>query len=323
MSTTTEEVQLPAPIKGRFNIALTQSQLQQLADKAATLVYNEDHLEEIKRFLDDMRKVDKAIEETHKDGKAEALKIGREWDAGKNSFLLMTSAIKSKPQSEYEKICRDIETRKRNAEIERQRISNIKSGIESNALKFSTDIAACTTSDQLSYVERMINLEKGRKEKYMEFVDDAISRYNELNALLKTQKETVRELEENARQQLEAQKAQNDELLLKLKEQQEAVQNKVEEAKINVQEAAINQSMKASIPVAIEVIPEVKARRTVWKFEMVNEKEVIKKAPELLIVSLDEEKVRITLKALKDGNMLEGKTELVLNGIRYYEQKTF
>lgn len=323
MSTTTEEVQLPAPIKGRFNIALTQSKFQQLADKAATLVYNEDHLEEIKRFLDDMRKVDKAIEETHKDGKAEALKIGREWDAGKNAFLLMTSAIKSKPQAEYEKICRDIEDRKRKAALETQRIADIKNGIERNALKFSTDIAGCRTSEQLSYVERMINLEKGRKDKYMEFADEAISRYNELNALLKTQKETVRGLEENARQQAEAAKAKNDELLLKLKEEQEQKELKAEEARINVQETAINQSMKASIPVATEVMPEIRSRHTMWKFEMINEKEVMKKSPELLIVSLDNDKVKQTLKTLKDTNQLEGKTELTLNGIRYYEVKTF
>lgn len=323
MATTTAELELPAPIKGRFNIALTQSKFQQLADKAATLIYNEDHLEEIKKFLDDMRKVDKAIEETHKEGKADALKIGRDWDAGKNSFLLMTSAIKSKPQSEYEKICREIETRKRNAEIERQRIENIKNGIESNALRFATQIAACTTSEQLLSLERLINLEKGRKDKYMEFADEAVERYTELNSLLKTQKETVRELEENARQQAEALRLKNDELLLQLKERQEAVQNKVEEAKIVVQETAINQSMKERIQVATEVIPEIRSRHTTWKFEMVNEKEVMKKSPELLIVSLDSDKVKQTLKTLKDTNQLEGKSELILNGIRYYEQKTY
>lgn len=323
MSTTTTELQLSAPIKGKFNIALTQSKFQQLADKANNLVYNEDHLEEIKSFLDDMRKVDKAIEKAHEEGKAEALKIGREWDLGKRTFLEITSNIKRMAQSEYEKICYNIEDRKRKAELERQRIVNIKSGIESNALKFSTDIAGCRTSDQLSYVERMINLEKGRKEKYMEFAEEAIARYNELNALLKTQKETVRVLEENAKQQLEAHKAKNDELLLKLKEEQESVQNKVEEAKILVQEAAINQSMKASVPVATEVMPEIRSRHTTWKFEMVNEKEVMKKSPELLIVSLDTDKVKQTLKTLKDTNQLEGKVELTLNGIRYYEVKTF
>jgi hypothetical protein len=317
------EIQLPAPIQGKFNIALTQSNFQKLADKAATLVYNEDNLEEIKKFLDDMRKVDKAIEETHKEGKADALKIGRDWDAGKNSFLAMTSNIKSKPQAEYTKICQAIDKRRQDQQLEAQRIQNIKSGIESNAIRFATDIANCTTSEQLLSVERLINLEKGRKDKYMEFADEAIARYSELNALLKTQKETVRVLEENARQQEEAKKAQNDELLLKLQEEQAQVENKVEEAKIVVQETAIAQSINAPIQVAQEVIPEVKARRTTWKFEVVNEKEVMKKAPELVVFSIDEEKVKGVLKNLKDTHVLDGKTEYTLNGIKYFEQKTF
>jgi hypothetical protein len=323
MATATAELELPAPIKGRFNIALTQSKFQDLANKANSLVFNEDHLEEIKKFLDDMRKVDKAIEETHKEGKADALKIGRDWDAGKNSFLAITANIKSKPQAEYEKICRAIDTRQREAEAERQRVKNIQEGIESNALRFATQIASCTTSEQLSSIERLINLEKGRKDKYMEFADEAVERFTELNALLKTQKETVRELEDNAKRQAEAIKQKNDELLLQLKERQEQVQNKVEEAKIVVQETAINQSMRERIEVAREIIPEVKARRTVWNFEMVDKKEVMKKAPELLVVSLDADKVKQTLKTLKDTNQLDGKTELILNGIRYYEQKTF
>ena len=57
--------------------------------------------------------------------------------------------------------------------------------------------------------------------------------------------------------------------------------------------------------------------------EVVNEKEVMKKAPELVVFTIDEEKVRNNLKLLKDSNQLEGKTELIINGIRYYEQKTF
>lgn len=321
MAITATELELPAPIKGRFNIALTQSRFQQLADKAATLVYNEDHLEEIKKFLDDMRKVDKAIEETHKEGKADALKIGRDWDAGKNSFLLMTSAIKSKPQSEYERICRDIENRRRLAALEAQRVENIKAGIESSALKFSTDIAACTTSEQLSSVERLINLEKGRKEKYMEFADEAIERYNELNALLKTQKETVRVLEENARQQLLAIKEKNDARLLELHEQWEQAQNKVEEAKVTVQETAINQSMRERVPVATEIIPEVKARRTTWEWELKDIKETAKKMPDWVAMTTLDSKIDEYLKA-KKAEGIAGE-EFTVAGIRFFQKKTF
>lgn len=318
-----DTTQLPAVITGKFNIALTQTNFQKLADKASTLVYNEDNLEDIATFLKSARAVKKAISDTHKYGKEESLRVSQSWDAAKRTFEGMVSDIEQKPQEEYTRLCNAIETRKREQQQEQQRIQGIKSGIESNAIQFAKDIAECTTSQQLTGVEKRINLEKTRKEKYMEFLEDATNRFNELNALLKTQKGTVRELEEIAEQKAQAEKDQNDQLLLELQQRQEVAETKVEEAKIVVQETAINQSMNEETEVAQEVLPEIKARRTTWKYEVVNEKEVMKKSPELVVFSLDEDKVKANLKLLKDSNQLEGKTELIVNGIRYFEQKTF
>jgi len=53
-------------------------------------------------------------------------------------------------------------------------------------------------------------LEKTRKEKYQEFLEDATKRYTELNVALANQKKVVKQLEENARQQELAKKEQDD-----------------------------------------------------------------------------------------------------------------
>jgi hypothetical protein len=318
-----DQLQVPAAIQGKFNIALTQSKFQQLATKADSLVYNEDNIQEIAEFLKNLREVKKAIEEVHKNGKAEALKIGRDWDAAKNSFTSQVASIEEKPQKEYSRICTEVEQRKQEAERERQRVLNIKQGIETNALRFSTDIAGCTTSESLAQIERLINLEKGRKEKYQEFLPDAVIRFSELNSLLATQKSEIKKLDEIKKQQEIAAKEKDEEKMMQLQQQKEASENRIEEAKIVVQETAVKQSLNSHVEYAEVVLPEVKARRTTWNFEMVNEKEVMKKAPELLVVSLNDNKVKVILKTLKDTNQLTGKTELILNGIRYYEQKTF
>ncbi len=315
--------QLPAPIQGKFNIALTNSKFQQLADEAGTLIYNEDNLPKIKEYLDKTRKVEKAIEDTHKDGKAEALNIGRQWDAGKNSFLAMVANIKAFPQQEYTRICNEVLQRQRDQEAERLRVSNIKQGIESNAILFAKQIAECETTPQLTALESKINLEKTRKEKYQEFLPDAITRFSELNAILANQKKIVKGLEENARLQLEAKQKQDDEALLKLQQQQEQQQAQMEENKVVVQETAIAQSVNAPVQYAEEVISAPKARRTTWKWEVINEKDVMRKAPELVIFTVDKDKVNGVLKTLKDTEQLEGKTEMVVNGIRYFEEKTF
>lgn len=316
--------QVPAPIAGMFNIALTQSNFQALADEANALVFNEDNLTKIKDFLDKARKVDKAITATHKTGKEKALEECRNWDKAKNTFLETVAGITEVAQKEYERMCADIENRRRQAEQEKQRIQNIKTGIESNALTFSKQIADCKTTDDLTRVERNINLEKTRKEKYQEFLPELITRLNELNGILANQKVLVKELEENERQQAIAKQQEDANKLIELQQQQATKQAQMEENKTVVQETAINQSINApQTIVPEEVIPAVKARRTVWSFEVINEKEVMKKSPELVIFTLDKDKVKTMQKTLKDSGQFDGKTELVLNGIRFYEEKTY
>lgn len=55
----TENTQLPANITAKFNLAL--SSFQKIQDKANELVFNEDNLDEIQDFLNNIRKVEKAV----------------------------------------------------------------------------------------------------------------------------------------------------------------------------------------------------------------------------------------------------------------------
>ena len=322
--TLTTGLQVPAEITGKFNIAMTNGKFQQLADEGNKLEFTEENIPVIKDFLDRCRKVEKNIEETHKAGKAEALQIGRQWDSAKNTFMETVENIKLVPSKKYTELCQAIDERKRKQEQERQRIQNIKNGIESNAVMFAQKIANCDTTEALISVERIINLEKARKDKYQEFLEDAVTRFSELNSILAQQKEKVKALEEEREKELAALKAGDDAAVIEAKEKQEAIAEQIEENKVVVQETAINQATSAA-PVVIpeEVLPEVKARRTTWKFEVLNIKEVAKKAPDLVKMEINDEAVKGVLKTLKDTNQLAGKTEYVLNGIRFYEDKTF
>lgn len=317
----TEQVQSPAAIQGKFSIALTQSKFQELQNKADRLVYNEEHLEEISNFLKSLRSVGKAIDEVHRTGKSEALRISREWDAAKRVFMEQVSAVESKPQAEYSRICREIEERRMEQEREKQRKAQIKEGIETNALRFASDIAKCTTSQELAYVERIINLEKSKKAKYQEFLEEASARFTELNSQLALQKIQVKKLEELREKERLAAAKQDDAALIDLQEKREAVENKIEEAKIIVQETAINQSLPNEIEEAEVMFPTVRARRSVWTYEVKDIKETAKKMPAWTTISLIDEKVDEYLKAKKaEGISVE---EFEFAGIRFFLKKTY
>lgn len=311
---------LPANITGKFNIALTENKFQALADEASRLVYNEDNVALIKEFLDKGKKVIKAVEATHKDGKAEALQIGRNWDAAKNAFVSQVEAITELPSKKYDELCREMQRKAQEAENERTRIATIKSGIETNAVNFARMIADSTTTEQLTKIESTINLEKTRKEKYQEFLPDAINRYNQLNAILKTQKDSVREIEKIEEEKKKAEKEGNDALLLELQQKQETAEQKVEETKIEVQETAIAQSMSAVVEPEV-IMPIVKARRSVWKWELIDIKETAKKMPSFVQMQTVDEKIDEYLKARK-AEGISGE-EFTFAGIKFYLEKTF
>lgn len=317
----TEQVQLPATIQGKFNIALTQSKFQELQNEQDKLVYNEDNLPAIEAYLKKVRVGAKETERVHKDGKAIAWKECTDWDKGKRVFMEMWTTLESKPQSEYSRICREVEERRMAQQREKQRKDQIKEGIETNALRFASDIAKCTTSQDLAYVERIINLEKSRKEKYAEFLDDAIARFSELNALLASQKVQVKELEELKEKERLAAAKEDDETLIELQEQRETLENKIEEAKIIVQETAINQSLSEEVEEAEVLFPSVKARRSVWEWEVKDIKETAKKMPAWTTITTIEEKIDEYLKAKKaEGLNVE---EFEFAGIRFFLKKTY
>ena len=167
----------------------------------------------------------------------------------------------------------------------------------------------------------MINLEKGKKDKYMEFIDDASAKFSELNGLLKDQKDVVRQLEANAKALADAEKQKNDELAIQLMEQKQAIENKIEVNKIEVQEVAINQSVNRPAPVAEEVIPMVKARRTVWDWEVKDIRETAKKMPDWTSIEPKTDKIDEFLKAKKAEGI--DSEEFTVAGIRFFLRKTF
>lgn len=313
---------LPATITGKFNITLTETKFQALADEASKLVFNEDNLEKIKEFIDKTKKVEKAIEATHRDGKAEALKIGRDWDAAKNAFIAQVAAIVDNPMSQYSKICREVQEKQRLESVETKRKNDIKAGIENNAIYYAKVIADCKTTTELTKIESIINLEKSRKEKYAEFLPQAIERYNELNAILKTQKGNINELERLELEKVQAELAGDDEKIIEIEEKKEATAVKIEESKVVVQEKAIEQSFAAEIPTAKVVYPAVKAKRSVWKWKAIDLKETAKKMPSWTVITTVDSAIDEYLKAKKTEG-INSEEPFTVAGIEFYLEKTF
>jgi hypothetical protein len=288
------------------------------------LVYNEDNLTEIAGFLEKARKAKKIITDEHTKIKEAPLRECQVIDESKRNMIEQVDLLMNTANTKYTALCREIEDKKRKADDEKKRKEAILQGIDSNMISFSSRIANCATNDELLAVERSINLEKSYKNKYQEFLDTAIEKYNSLTSLLTLQKTRVKELEALEEQKRKATKEQDDKKLLELNEKQFKLESKIEENKIAVQETAINQATETARTTEPEIVlPNVSTRRKTWTWEVSNLSETVKKCPLWTKVETVDKYIDEYMKASKSMWQESGKEEMIVNGIRFFIQKTY
>jgi chromosome segregation ATPase len=308
-------------VKTKFTAELAKFNfgIQALSDKASKLVFNEDHVEEIKKFIEDLKKASKVLEEAHKKEKAPALKECQDIDKAKNDVLDQLNSLLTTNNKKYQDLAKKIADDAKKIQDEKDRKEKIKTGITNNVLAFSRQIAECVTLEQLTEVQNRVNLERANKKKYEEFLDLANESYSKLNEQVNKQKETIRELD---KLKAAAKKKLTDYEKLELEEKIEEVKNRVEENKVSVQEEAINSS--TSVTETYEVIHTgVKAKRTTWEYEIKDIKELFKKMPHLVDLIANDEKITELIKTKKAAGEFAGKEELMFFGIRFYEKKIY
>lgn len=312
-------------VKGKFNVALTKAQtgIQNLSNEEASLVYNEDNLEKIKSFLEKGKKAVKVVEEEFTLVKKPVLEQTKVIDESKREILSQINTPLLRATTKYNDLCNEIQKRAIAQQQEKERKERISKGIDENMIVLSQKIADCTTSKQLVEIQNFINLQKGAPQnlsKYQEFLPVYRERLEGLNESINAQKEKIKTLEKLSKQHASAK---SDEAREELAEQINNVKEDIEEGKVVVQNTALNQASAIHIEDAEEVMPVVKAKRSVWKYEVVDINLLAKKMPHLTRVVADDEAIFLLLETKKVDGSLDGKQEVILNGIKFYLQKTF
>lgn len=245
------------------------------------------------------------------------------WNEARKSLVDPIINVLSVKEGEFRKIVREIEEDRKRAEEENQRKQKIQTSINDFILTQSQAIAGAKTANELAVIEKLIGANKSATAKYQEFLQDFVKRCEELTPLIKDQKDAIRKLESLAKQEQAARDSGDDAKVIEIMDQREEVVARAEENKVVVQETAINQSMASSFSPSYVPPSAPKARRTTWKAEIQNVDEAIKKSKNMLDISLNAEKVRDSINTLKESGALKGKTELIVGGIRYFEDKIY
>lgn len=322
-----EETQQSKPVslevvKSNINLELSKNKYQEILQAAENINFTRDNITNVEP-LKKLRGLLTIIDDVHKKGKEESLRVGRLWDTAKKELKSPIEAVLNRKTEQYTKIATEISQEKKKQDEEQKRVDGITSTIETVVLDFAKKISECKTPEELINVERLINFEKNgaqSKSKYQEFLPELIERLTALNEDVKKQKETVKSLVK-LNQEIDAA---GDSADVELLEKRDEIINTIDEAKITVQEKAITSSTRASmIPVAHTIHPDVKARRSTWKYEVKDINVTRKKMPAWTEILINETKVEEFLKGKKAEGIEEGVEEFEVAGIRFYLDKKY
>lgn len=314
---------VPARVEMKLSIDLMKEHgnYQQLIQEVLQYEVTEENFENAQELNKKMLKFLSYVEDHRKDEKNPYLEAGRTIDAAHKKISVPLEAAKGTLQVKINTVGAQMAAAAKRAKEEKDRIDGLKNAINVFIQEKSIEIAAATTNEQLLSIERLINLEKGNKSRYQDHLPLLIERCNELTSMIKEQKLLVQKLEQLEREKELAYEAGNDEKVQELQQKTEILEAKKEENAIIVQETASKSVILTEI-----VAPEVdmpNTRRKAWKFEIVDIKETAKKRPDLVDMSLNNKAVSEVLKTLKDTGVLNGKTEYILNGIRFYQDVNY
>lgn len=205
---------------------------------------------------------------------------------------------------------------------EQTRIANAKTAIINFTNKIANDIRNANTDDDIVSVEKMIGLEKTKKNLYQEFLPDLIAQLDNLRPQIKTQKENVRKLQEIAEKERQALESGDIISATQLKEEKEYVQTVIEHTGIKIHEKAFEEAIKIEVivPDVVEVAPK---GRTNWKWEVTDIKLLQKKMPHLVKMVPDDEAIELLLKTKRQAGEFDEIEEENWNGIRFFNDRKF
>lgn len=309
----------PEIVKSKLQIFLTKAEysIQGLNDTESKLVYNEDNLETIKTFIENCKKAEKIVDDERVKLKEPYLQGGRSVDAGAKLLSTELATVKQKANTQYAKLCLEVERKQKEAETERLRIAGIREQMNNFKTTFATKIADAKTSGEIVVIERLFNLETANTKRYGEFIEEFRANCGVIRSYLSAQKARVRELEELELGVKKAAESGSDEQILEIMEKKEDWEAKIAENRVLIQEEAVKQASQPteSATVILPIIPKGSGRK-LWKYEILDEKAANKAG--LMKLVPDDEKIEAILKEKRNNEI-----ETTENGIRYFIERRF
>lgn len=307
----------PEVLKQELTLSLSKEGLayQQLLQDAENVAFTKDNLNDERTALTSLRKVQKSLKDMENPFTAR----WKQWNEARKSLLDPVEETLNKKVNEFKKLAIEVENDKKKADAEAERVKGIKDSIDNFFVEQSNAIAAAKDPQELVRIEKLIGSHR-RAARYEGFYDEMDAKAANLTDLIKSQKESLKQLQALKSAENAANEAGDDQAVLDAREAQEQISTKIEETRINVVEKSVGMAQSSGggyTPTFSPAAP--KARRSSWKWEMVDEKAATRNGYTKVVP--DEAKIDEYFKSVdKKGISEDGFTQF---GIKIYLEKSY
>jgi hypothetical protein len=209
-----------------------------------------------------------------------------------------------------------------NAEI--ARVNGINSAMATFISDITNQITSADNDKMIVAIEMRIGSELARKNIYQEMLPQMKSQCEELKPLIKMQKDYIKKLNEATKSEAAAVASGDDDKLIVARENVEVLKETIEENKLRLQQKAFEQVENSGTEVGMPTAVAPKPSRRWWTWEVTDVNALYKKRPELVDLVPNKQKIDEIFDKMKaNGDFSNGKPEIILNGIRFFEEKSF
>mgnify|MGYP006369457489 CR=1 FL=1 len=318
---TTTTALTPEITKAQITLSLNKEGLayQNLLQECEDVKFTNDNLNEKRDCLINLRKVKSKLAAMENP----FTERWKGWNASKKSLADPVDELLSRKEAEFKKKADENAAAAKKIEDEKIRVKGIKDAIDTFFLEQSQAVANTSDPSEIVRIEKLVGSHRANRSKYQEFLHILNQKADELAPLIKMQKESLRKL--NSLEEAEN-SATDDQDILDIMEEREGIEKSVAEMYTHIQESTLKMATSPDIAEVDIVASEApKPRRTTWDFDIPDINNLLKKAPELVLITPDKEKIKeILRKKIADGETKNTEEILYLNGaVRFYLHKTY
>ena len=310
-------------IQAMFNRELGLNNYKKIIEAASALTFSKDNLSADYPALKELDKLLKNLDEVRKKIKEPYVTTGKVIESTFKEITAPMEEILTQKKGQLRTANEAAMMELKKAQQEQERKDNINRTLASFINEVTLAVGNASDDKEITRIQKLIGSEKAKKSFYAELYNELLNKCDGLEQPIKDRKSFIQQTMANEKLLQAALNDGDDEKAVKLREEQELLQEKTNESKIRLEEAAFEQVSTIQSVVGQPIIETVKPKSKRWKWRVDDITLLQKKLPHLVKLVPNDEAIDELMKLKRAENALIDDEELKIFGLTFFQEKFY